>query len=449
MRNTAPLTLRDVVEWHRRGEHERAIVAYRRLLREQPDNALIWTNLGAALRSTGHLAASILCHRRALYHGPRNATAIANLGNALREEGRFSEARSMALIEQAGATTGSASTVARDFQGMGHWRSSLGAFDRAIAEDPADAELRILRATSHFMTGDYTAGLSDYRERFRFSPRSEPKRQSPRWEGGPATGKRLMVMSEQGLGDMVLVSRFMPRLRETWEEIWLTSREPTRRLFENLPYIDQVFPKAAPPPEGTEDAHVPAMELMRIYGLTPQTCPAPAPLNIPQDSRDRAARITAPYAGMFRIGICWAGSPTFVQAKRKAAGFRHFMELADIPGVQLFGMCKGEREGDITEQGAEGLVVNAAAMDRDFADAAALCEHMDLIITVDTGLGHIAGALGRPTWVLLARPAFWYWGPYGESTYWYDSVRLIRQNVAGDWSGPFATVRADLEAMVS
>ena len=449
MKKTAPLTLKDVVEWHRKGDYEKAIVAYRRLLCETPDNPLIWTNLGAALRSTGHLEASILCHRRALYHGPKNATAIANLGNALREEGSFAEARSMALIEQAGMAAGPSATVARDLQGMGRWRSSLAAFDKAIAEDPKDAELRILRATSHFMTGNYPEGLADYSQRFRFSPKSEPKRRSPRWQGGPATGKRLLVMSEQGLGDMVMVSRFMPMLRKTWDEVWLTSREPTRRLFDGVPYIDKVFAKGSPPSEGAEDAHVPAMELMRLYGLTPETCPSPAPLHIPKDSRDRAARIAAPYKALFKVGICWAGSPTFVQAKRKATEFSRFLDLADIPGVQLFGMCKGEREGDIMELGAEGLVVNTAATDRDFADAAALCEHMDLVITVDTGLGHVAGALGRPTWILLARTPFWYWGPYGESTYWYDTVRLIRQSVPGDWDGPFARVRADLEAIVS
>ena len=449
MKRTTPLTLREVVDLHRNGQYERAIIAYRRLLRDTPDNPLIWTNLGAALRSTGHLKASILCHRRALYHGPQNVTAIANLGNALRAEGSFSEARSMALIEEAGMNAGPTSTVARDLQGMGRWRASIAAFDTAIAADPEDAELRLLRSTSHFMTGNFGKGLADYRERFRFSPRSEPKRRSPRWEGGRATGKRLLVMSEQGLGDLVLVSRFMPKLRETWEEVWLTSREATLRLFDGVPYIDRVTPKAKPPREGEEDAHVPAMELMRIYGMTPQRCPAPAPLYIPQDSRERAARITAPYRKLFRVGICWAGSPTFVQAKRKATEFCRFLELADIPGIQLFGMCKGEREADITDLGAEGLVVNTAATDRDFADAAALCEHMDLVITVDTGLAHVAGSLGRPTWILLARPAFWYWGPYGESTYWYDSVRLIRQNQAGDWSGPFATIRADLEAMVS
>lgn len=449
MNEAAPLTLRDVVEWHRKGDYERAIIAYRRLLRDMPDNPLVWTNLGAALRSTGHLETSILCHRRALYHGPKNATAIANLGNALRAKGSFAGARSMALIEQTGMATGPSTTVARDLQGMGHWRASIAAFDKAIAHDPQNAELRILRATSYFMIGDFEKGLADYSERFRFSPGSEPKRMSPRWDGGPATGKRLLVMSEQGLGDMVLASRFMPKLRETWEEVWLTSREPTLRLFDGVPYIDRVIPKGTSLPEGEEDAHIPAMELMRIHDMQPDHCPAPAPLNIPQDSRDRAAQITAPYRKLFKVGICWAGSPTFVQAKRKATEFQRFLELADIPGVQLFGMCKGEREKDIEEVGAEGLVVNTAATDRDFADAAALCEHMDLVITVDTGLGHVAGALGCPTWILLARPSFWYWGPYGENTYWYDSVRLIRQSVAGDWSGPFATIRADLEAMVS
>jgi len=151
---------------------------------------------------------------------------------------------------------------------------------------------------------------------------------------------------------------------------------------------------------------------------------------------------------MVKVGIAWAGSAGFAQAKRKATDLWRFLDLAAIPGVQLFGMCKGAREAEITAMGAGGLIVNTAGTDRDLADAAALCEAMDLVITVDTGLAHIAGALGVPVWTLLARPAFWYWGAQGDRSYWYDSMRLIRQTEAGDWSGPFARVRADLESMV-
>lgn len=440
------LSLREAIDLHQKGAFEKAADAYRALLQTNPEDAQIWTNLGAALRSTGKLEAAILCHRRSLHHNPKNTATIANLSNALREDGSYREAREAALVNTAGLTTGIPAMVARDLQGMGHWRASIDMFTRAIGENPKDAEMNILRATSHFMTGDYKRGLEDYAERFRFVPASLPDRTSPRWTGGPATGKRLLVTSEQGLGDMVMVARFLPKLRETWDEIWLTSRGPTKRLFEGVDYVDRVFDRNEPPEQGAEDAHVPAMDLMRIHGLTPQTCPAPPRLSIPAESRARAKRIVAPYRNLFRIGICWAGSPTFVQAKRKATELWRFLALADIPGVQLFGMCKGEREADIIELGAGGLIVNTAATDRDFADAAALVEQLDLVITVDTGLGHVAATLGKETWVLLARPAFWYWGHSGENTYWYDSMRLIRQSASGDWTAPFQTIRADLES---
>ena len=439
------LSFNDAIDLHRKGDFATAAAAYRAILREHPGNAQVWTNLGAALRSLGKLEAAMLCHRRSLYHQPGNEATIANLCNAMREDGQYVEARKTALVETAGLSTGTASSVARDLQGMGQWRRSLDAFGKALAEKPDDAELNVLRATSHFMLGDYAKGLADYGERFRFSPANSPNRKSPRWTGGPATGRRLLVLCEQGLGDMVMVSRFMPKLRETWEEIWLTSRGPTKRLFEGVSYVDRVFHKDEPPEQGAEDAHIPAMDLMTVFDLRPDHCPAPAALNIPADARERAARIMKPYKDFFRIGICWAGSPTFVQAKRKATELWRFLELADIPGVQLFGMCKGEREADIEELGAEGLIVNTAATDRDFADAAALVEQLDLVITVDTGLGHVAATLGKETWVLLPRPPFWYWGHTGERTYWYESMRLIRQDSGGDWSGPFRTIRCDLE----
>jgi|GEM_PF-6094554 len=146
-------TLRQAVAWHRDGAHDKAAEAYRALLRATPDNALIWTNLGAALRSQGHLHAARICHRRALHHGPGNATAISNLGNALREDGEFEAARRMAVVEATGLSAGDPGTYARDLQGMGRWRASLAALDTAISAAPQDAELRILRATSRFMTG--------------------------------------------------------------------------------------------------------------------------------------------------------------------------------------------------------------------------------------------------------------------------------------------------------
>ncbi len=437
-------TFQDAVKLHQNGDFEAAATTYRALLSIKPDNPLVWTNLGAALRSLGKLEASIICHKRALNHDPKSATTIANLGNALREEGSYREAREMALVNQIGIETGPAATVARDLQGMGRWRASMGAFNQAVRDKPQDGELRILRATSHFMMGEYDKALIDYHSRFLFSPSSEPKRQSTRWDG-TTSGKRILVMAEQGLGDMVLISRFFPALREKFEEIWITSRGPTMRLFENVPYVDKVFSKDAPPEEGAEDAYVPAMDLMKIYGLRPDNCPAPPPLYIPEEARQRAKRLTAPYKDFYKIGICWAGSPTFVQAKRKATELWRFLQLAEIPGVQLFGMCKGEREADIAELGAEGLILNTAATDKDFADAAALVEQLDLVVTVDTGLGHVAATVGKPTWVLLPRPPFWYWGTAGESTYWYENMRLIRQTIPGDWTAPFDMVRADIE----
>lgn len=433
------------VALHQKRDYKAAIPLYRALLAEKPDDATVWTNLGAALRSLGQLDTAVLHHRRALSHDPRNASAQLNLCNAHRDAGDYDIARRDGVMNSAGFHAGKASSVARDLAGLGHWRASITAFDKAIEEDPKDAELKLLRSTSHFMTGDFTKALDDYSQRFLFAPSLEPKRESPRWTDITKGGKRLLIMGEQGLGDLILVSRFIPQIRHLWEEIWLTSRGPTMRLFEDVPYIDKVFKKDEPPKEGLEDAHLPSMDLMRLCGLTPQNCPPPPPLSINAQARARAEKVIAPYQRYFKIGICWAGSPTFVHAKRKAAELERFLSLADIRGVQLFGLCKGEREADIAELGAEALVVNSAATERDLADTAAVIEKLDLVVTVDTSICHLAASLGKPTWMLLARPPFWYWGPFGERTYWYSSMRLIRQIELGNWEAPFRLIRADIE----
>lgn len=177
--------------------------------------------------------------------------------------------------------------------------------------------------------------------------------------------------------------------------------------------------------------------------------PATTRLAIPDDSRARARRLTAPFRDQFRVGVVWCGSVTY-----RANAFRSFPHtelhaLLDIPGLQLVSLYKRPELAAFQADGTSAFILDAGGTDRDFADCAALMEEMDLVVTSDTVTAHLAGSLGRPVWTLLHWDAFWLWQLDRDRTPWYPSMRLIRQDHPRDWSSVFARVRDDLAALVA
>jgi hypothetical protein len=188
------------------------------------------------------------------------------------------------------------------------------------------------------------------------------------------------------------------------------------------------------------------MSLPHLVGTPKDGSPPPAPrLTIPGDSRERARQIVAAFRERFRIGVVWTGSLTYKSNNRRSVSPESFLGLARIPGVQLFSLYKGDAHGDFLASGMNGLIVDACGKDRDFADSAAIIDEMDLMITTDTAVVHIAASLGKPVWNLLSHESFWLYG-LGETTPWYPSMRLFRQDRQGDWEELFARVEEELRS---
>jgi hypothetical protein len=220
-------------------------------------------------------------------------------------------------------------------------------------------------------------------------------------------------------------------------------KPPLRRLLAEAVGIDHMLEVARK--SGAFDYYTPNMSLPRFVGV-PGDVPPPAPrLAIPEDSRLRARAICGPFARHFRIGVVWTGSVTYRANNRRSTGPESLLGLATVPGVQLFSLYKGEMHDAFRKSGMAGLIVDACVADRDFADTAAIIEAMDLMITTDTAVVHIAGSLGKPVWNLLSREGYWLYG-LGETTSWYPSMRLFRQDAQGNWPALFARVEAELRA---
>lgn len=448
----APKTEREAfrmaVEAHKEGELDKAATLYRMCLLHAPKNPVTWTNFGALMRKSGNHAVAVALHRRALELEPGNTSALSNLANALCDLGDAKEA--IAIRDRLCADAPDDWPRIRDLAIAlrGAWRNQdavdlitateqrLGVFENA----------RLQRALAQLMLGNYKEGFADFETRYSGDEVSLPDDAPwPRWEGQDLNGKKIVVLPEQGFGDAILMARFLPRLKALGAEVSMVVKAPLFRLFHGLDGLDHALDGARR--SESYDFYTPNMSLPHFVGL-PDDGPPPAPrLHIPDDSRSRAKRLVKPFEGRFKVGIVWTGSLTYRANHRRSTTPENFLGLAGVPGTQLFSLYKGDAHQSFLESGMAGLIVDACGNDRDFADTAALIDEMDLMITTDTAVVHVAASLGKPVWNMLTWEGFWLYGAE-ETTPWYPSMRLFRQRTSGDWPEVFERVEHELRAHV-
>ena len=193
----------------------------------------------------------------------------------------------------------------------------------------------------------------------------------------------------------------------------------------------------------------PMMDLPLYLGTTINTLPAPARLSVPDDAVARARKITTPFKDRFKLGIMWSGSVTYRANHKRSFDHRRFLEFCDIPDLQMFSLYKGPLLDAYNADGTSAIIIDAAGNDRDFADSAALMQELDLVISMDSAIVHVAGSLGINVWNLLHFEHYWLYEPFPDNTPWYPSMRLIKQDKSGDWDGLFEQLKTQLTAQIS
>ncbi|MEM9044293.1 MAG: glycosyltransferase family 9 protein [Pseudomonadota bacterium] len=442
--------LERAVAHHQAEEFAQAGQLYRELLAKAPNHSRTWTNYGALLRKQGCYAASIAAHRRALQLQPGLESAQNNLANALNEVGEYAEAIDLRrkLLEKAPDDPIQLRDLAVSLRGDWQHQEVIDLVDRAEREldISGQGELLLQRSLSHLMLGNYAEGFRDFEGRYDGPEVSLPQNiPFPRWTNQQIAGKKLLIMPEQGFGDAILMSRFLPRLLEMGAKPSMMVKRPLMRLLQGLEGVADGRLKLISEARKSDgfELYTPNMSLPHLVGLEANRPPPPPKFEIPADSRARAKALVAPFASHFRIGVVWTGSLTYNANHRRACGPEAFLPLTQIPGTQLFSLYKGDAHADFIASGMAGLITDACGEDRDFADTAAVIEEMDLMITTDTAVVHVAASMGKPVWNMLAHEGFWLYGT-GERTLWYPSMRLVRQQEPGDWSEVIERVKSEL-----
>ena len=464
------------------GQWDRAAEAYRAYLEFQPGDAAVLADFGGLLWVSGKLEqAQELC-RRALSLDPTCPGARINLGCILVQQGQFDEAEGLfRRVLAADPTRNDARlALAEGLMKKGDLEAAMAALKRALAQEPGNPEAHklcyrilahggdrpaacqeILRWFAHrgesgepeeqwelsnisLLFGDMPRGWEEYEARLRRTEGSKPQAhpEHRRWEGGPFVGRTLLVDWEQGLGDTLMFVRYAPQLKALGGRVLWSVQPALADLVATCPGVDEVIPMGEPLPPF--DLHVPLLSLPLIFKTDLPSIPAEIPyFKVPGQvpNRQRLSEVLAASAGRIRIGLAWAGSPVHVRDRERSMPAAALEPLAALQGVSWHSFQLEPLE----ELPLPG-VIQLAPLLSSFSDSAFAMTAMDLVITVDTALAHLAGALGIPTLLLLHTFPDWRWFLGREDSPWYPTFRIYRQPNPGDWASVIQRVLADLGA---
>jgi len=248
--------------------------------------------------------------------------------------------------------------------------------------------------------------------------------------------KTLLLHTEQGAGDALHFVRFLPIAARRCQKLVLVCRADLIPVFATMPGIAEIR-EAGQLQVSEFDTYAPLLSLPHVLGVTLESIPAEVPYIDVAAIRRRKELSTVPglaASARRKVGIVWAGSPTHRNDRQRSCALRELVPVLQTPGIAFYSVQKGERSQELAQLPPEVQVRDLASSLHDFGDLAVILDQLDLVITVDTSVAHMAGALGKPVWVLLSYVPDWRWGLEGETTPWYPTMRLFRQARAGDWA---------------
>lgn len=442
------------------GHLQAALESYDRALAVRPDYAEAWSSRGMALRKLGRPAEALASLDHALAIRPHNAESHNSRGGVLYDLRRLDEAlesydRATALKPDYAEAYNNRGVVLSELRRL---EEAMASYDAAIALRPDFADAQHNQALCRLLLGDYAAGWPQYEWRWRTEQLALtlPEGGAPTWLGQESlAGRTLLVWAEQGLGDTLQFCRYVPAVAALGAQVILEVQPGLERLVGRLSGVAQVITRgqAAPP----HDFRVPLLSLPLALGVVPSGDETPYLQADANAVATWAERLTG--WGGLRIGLCWAGGLRQDQVllnsmdARRSLSLEAFAPLAEVDGVEFFSLQKGPASAQLAELEARGWagpeITDLTADLMDLADTAALISNLDLVITCDTAVAHLAGGLGKPVWILSRFDGCWRWLHGRADTPWYPSARLFTQPAPGDWDSVIGQVVEDLRASTS
>lgn len=400
------------------GDPIKAVKYLEKAIQIEPNNIVIYTTFSGFYSDNGDYENALLWMDKALALEPQNIVNIDKRGQILRKMGRFDEA--------------------------------LAEFNRVVGLNPHYVQVHFNLAALHLLLAkQFKKGWEEYDWRIQFTKNQylKNKLKLPLWKGESLKNKKLLVFSEQGFGDVIFFSRYLQLIKkEKGKVLFELERHPALlSLMRTLTNVDKVVDEA----NVTQDADycIPVGSLPKIFGTTLETIPRNVPyLKAKRGNVKKLEKYFQPYKKQFKVGICWQGSKTNAYFNLRSCSFTHFRELMSIPNIQFYNL---QKDAALPENTTTTLpLIDLAPVLMNFADTAAAINGLDLVITIDTSVAHLAGALNKPVWTLLSTVPDWRWMLDRTDSPWYPSMRLYRQSIRNNWDDVFARIKVDLQKLV-
>lgn len=420
-----------------------AEASYRRVTELDPAYAKAHTNLGCMLHIQGRMTQAVACYRQALALEPDQPEALRNYaliagGSEQIDEALHGFERHVAAHPRDAAAH---CQLGHLYMHQARYDEALASYERALALQPEVAEFHYARAQALLLLGRYEEGWQEYDWRWRIELLSAAMTRfpHPRWDGKPLAGT-LLLHEPSGFGDVFQFVRYAPVAARLCERVLVECQPALLELVAGMPGITAVSQREPLP---QFDAHLPMPALPHVFGTTLATIPWDGPYLHADEARTQVwrQRVDAADARGRKVGLVWAGNPANLADRERSVRLQDLGPLAAVPDVTFFSLQKGVAPGTPP---AGMHFVDFTAQIADFSDTAALLSQMDLVVSIDTSVAHLAGAMDKPCWVLLPFSADWRYHTGRSDNPWYPRMRLFRQARAGDWSAPLQDLAAAL-----
>jgi Tfp pilus assembly protein PilF len=418
---------------------------YLRALSLDPRHVGARTNLGLALLALGKVAPAKVHLREAIRLDPAFAQAYNNLGTAHQTEGELEQAAACfrRVLELRPGSLEAIDNLGGTLHAMGELEQAVECYETALAIDPDRSESNFYRGLTWLTMGELKRGWEGYQRRFDCKGYPILEFRQPLWDGTPLDGRGILLYADQGLGDSIQFVRYSSLIHEKGGHAVVVCQKSLERILMSCPHVEAAVTEGAVVPD--LDVYLPISSLPAIFETSLATIPNDVPYLFadPRLVKSWGAELGS-YQG-FKIGVCWQGNPAHAKDRDRSFPLARLEPVAQVKGVRLFSLQTGRGAEQLGEVGGRFAITDLGGRLGDLMDTAAVMKNLDLMITPDTALAHLAGALGVPAWVALPFAPDWRWLLEREYSPWYPSIRLFRQQRWGDWDGVFQCMAGELK----
>ena len=429
-------------------QYEAAVASYKKAVALRSNYAEAYANCGVALKAIHRFEDALACYEKAISINPNYLEAHYNRGNVLKDLHRFEAAiasydKVIALRPDFASAYVNRGNALKE---LAHFDAALLCYDKALAIHPGHVDACWNKSLTLLLGGNFEEGWPLYEWRWKSANFTSLVRtfMQPLWRGKESVeGKTVLVHSEQGLGDTLQFCRYVKLLSDLGARVILEVYQPLATLLQNIEGLSDLIVKGSDLPPF--DYHCPLLGLPLAFKTDLNSIPC-SPKYIPSDldKMEKWRKSVVPKKTL--IGLVWSGNQVHKNDRNRSIPLANFLQM--LPGgFQYVSLQKDVRDCDKRVLESNPQIIHFGNQLRDFSDTAALCELMDVVISVDTSVAHISGAVGTRTWILLPFVPDWRWLLDRSDSPWYPSVKLYRQSAIGDWGGVFSRITSDLNAL--